>query len=111
MARPNLTQACAILPLKYGGRMPQTEQYMLHGLCLRLIQGLAPNRHEAMSIARWIADHAEIFGRVPAVIPAGRRVPGVDPQFWHLLAIHLSDRLAAIPDFQTPSFERLHFIV
>jgi len=90
--------------------MPQTEYYMLHGLCLRLLHVLAPSRRESMTIGRWIADHADIFGAVPAVIPAGRRAPGVDPQSWHLLAEHLSERLVSMPEPFDLALDRLGFI-
>lgn len=78
--------------------MQEPEHHMLHGICLRLIHGLTPSRPEALVLASWMSGRPEIFGLLPPLIVAGRRGPVLAAQGLQLLAAHLADRLAAIPE-------------
>lgn len=76
--------------------MTTAETYLLHGLCLRLIHAIAPERPEAPILARWIASRPDLFGTVPPV-PAGRRRKGVEAQGWQALGAHIAGRLQEPP--------------
>jgi hypothetical protein len=90
--------------------MHTIETYTLHGLCLRLIHGIAASRAEALILAQWIADHPAIFGSVPPVVPAGRHKPGIDPQSWQMIGAHITDRLQNAVEPPDQSLARLQAI-
>jgi hypothetical protein len=91
--------------------MHAIETYTLHGLCLRLIHGIAASRAEALILAQWIADHPAIFGSVPPVVSAGRHKPGVDPQTWQMIGTHISERLRGAGTPPDQAIDRLQAIV
>lgn len=90
--------------------MATSEHYALQGICLRLIHGLTPSRPEALILARWLTARPEIFGPLPPLISEGRRGPIVEVQGWQRLAVHLADRLAAMPEPVDTSLTRLETI-
>ena len=87
--------------------MIATETHLLHGICLRLLRSLSPERPEALVLARWIADQPALFGPLPPAEPAGRRRPGVAAPGWLRLGDHLAARLRAMPAPQDRALDRL----
>ena len=87
------------------------EIQMLLGICLRLIHGLAPNRPEAMILARWIAQRPETFGAVPSLIVVGPRAPEIHAPSWQFLASDISERIYANSAPLDTAMARLEAIV
>jgi hypothetical protein len=90
--------------------MTITEQYTLHGICLRLIHGLDIARPEAMALVCWMRGRQDVFGPLPPVIGSARRGPVLDARGWNLLAAHLANRLAAMPEPVDTALDRLRAI-
>lgn len=90
--------------------MATTEHFILSGICLRLVHGLAPSRPEALLLARWMARRPEFFGELPPLIVAGRRGAVLEAQGWQMLSAHLADRLAAMPEPHDTALARLDTI-
>ena len=90
--------------------MATMEHHILHGICLRLIHGLPPSRPEALVLVRWMTGRPDLFGPLPPLIAQTRRGPVLDAQGWELLASHLADRLAAMPEPDDTALARLDTI-
>ena len=90
--------------------MQEPEHHMLHGICLRLIDGLDPKRPEALVVARWMSERTDAFGLLPLTIVASRRGPVLEAQGWQFLAMHLADRLAEMPEPHDTALARLDTI-
>ena len=87
--------------------MATTEHYILHGICLRLVQGLTQSRPELLVLARWMTGWHDLFGPMPPLFAQTRRGPVLDVQGWQSLATHLADRLAAMPEPHDTALVRL----
>lgn len=90
--------------------MREPEHHMLHGICLRLIDGLDPKRPEALVVARWMSERTDAFGLLPLTIVAGRRGSVLEAQGWQFLAMHLADRPAEMPEPHDTALARLDTI-
>lgn len=90
--------------------MATTEHYILHGICLRLVQGLTQSRLESLVLARWMTGRSDLFGTLLPLIAQTRRGPVLDAQGWQSLATHLAVRLAAMPEPHDTALVRLDTI-
>lgn len=90
--------------------MQEPEHHMLHGICLRLIDGLGSKRPEALVLARWMSERTDVFGLLPLTIVARRRGSVPEAEGWQSLATHLVDRLAATPEPHDTALARLDTI-